>query len=172
MSMLANLLMTLGQMMQGDSEDKKDDCNVLKISPEDLVAKVIKAPNIEVEEPAIEPEPAVNDAVPLSAIAAIEQALSVEADPSDLTFWFKDLKWQLLKYNTEDTSPPAERPKASNHISSSMQYMRNLLGVNSETNEDVDDLSFRFVHEGNVYKIVHVFTGSHVRPVGAQKLDL
>lgn len=170
MSILSNLLMNIAQMIDKDAQT---DCRgILNQSPEDIVTKVIKAPNIEVEEPAIIPASAVNNAVPLSVIETVKSSLSVEIDLNDLTFWFKDLKWQLLKCNSEDDTPELDRPKASNHISSAMQYMGNLLGVNSETNDGVDDLSFRFIYEGNVYKIVYIFTGSHVRPVGSQKLDL
>lgn len=174
-SLISNLLRSVADLLQGGSAkepEEEDSIKVLTVNPEDLLAKVMKAPNREELETGVIPKPAVNRVVPLSVIGTVEAGLGAPLDPEDLTFWFKDLKFQLLAGTDEAVQPPLERPKASNHISSAMQYMMNLIGVNSEVNEDVEDLSFRFTHEGKVYKIAYIHTGSHVRPAGSQNLNL
>lgn len=108
----------------------------------------------------IVPGPAVEADVPLSLLGNIQETLDVTIDFDNSTFWFQGEKWQLTKDGYEQENlPKMKRPGTSPKVEGSMQYMINLLGVNAEVAyEDKNPRSFKFLHNGDLYRISHIYT--------------
>lgn len=116
---------------------------------------------LEPEPTGIIPNPASNTIVPFEVIDKVQSDLEVAINFSDLTFYFNSQKWQLQKDIDTNVSSIPKRPKSSNTIITSMDYMKNLLGVNGENSLDPNSLYFRFTLKGEVYKISHIYTSDH-----------
>lgn len=129
------------------------------------VADIVEPSNAETimpEEPvAIEPLPPVTDLVPLSLIDYIQESLNSVVMMDDLTFWFQDQKFYICKDGYEKSVPETRIPKTSHNILGTLEYIDNLLGSNSERNLKMGENSIRFTFEGEVFKIVHIYTGDH-----------
>lgn len=113
-------------------------------------------------EPFIIPEYPISPKIPMELVGQMEEKLKTCFNPSNATFIFSDEKFQLTKdgHKFDSQIPGLLKPKASNKISSTMQYMVTLLGVNAEKSGEIGDNSFRFTWEdGEVYRVTYIYTG-------------
>ena len=149
---VASLLRNVSDILDGDAPIEPD-CDV-KVMPAD-------DPSYEVEVPAVIPEPVITPEVPMHLIMRIQDTLDIAIMMDDLTFWFQDQKFQLTRDGFEQDGPELMKPKASHNIAGTLEYIANLLGVNAERSTEMGNYFIRFVDEGNVYKINHIYTGDH-----------
>lgn len=144
---VANLLQGLSDLIGMDLPETQGIINDLEV-PEDL---------------GIEPEEAISPEVSLTLIQKVEDDLELTFDDYEsLTFYFQKEKFQLTKSIHDYDTPELDIPKGSPSITSTIEYMIALLGVNADRSKEVGENSFTFVYDEEVYKIKHIYTGSGI----------
>lgn len=142
---VAKLLRSVSDILDGDAPAEVPMDEPCEVEPKTGVA----------------PESPISSEVPFDIINKVQEALGTAIEPTDLTFWFQDQKFQLTKDGFEYDLPEPQVPKTSHNILGTLEYMSNLLGVNAERNTKIGENSFRYVDGGDVYKIQHIYTGDH-----------
>ena len=125
----------------------------------DIVEPAVGTPE-EIDPITITPKNPVSPEISVPFLNNIEETLQTTIS-EDATFWFQDQKFQVTKDGYEYETPEPMLPKTSHNILGTLEYISNLLGVNAERNTEIGKNSIRFVNEGEVYVIRHIYTGDH-----------
>lgn len=150
---VAKLLRNVSDILDGDAPQEEPDDSYYGDEPEvDCGCEPTQA---------ISPGPAITSEVPMDFIMEVQESLDTTINLENLTFWFQDQKFQLVKDGFDEDLPAPMGPKTSHNILGTLEYISNLLGVNAERNTKIGENSIRFVNNENVYKIKHIYTGDY-----------